>query len=159
MSLTYDVDCSTIVALYEPNGTLRGPMVGDSTPYHWDGGIEGLGVPDVRNNDVELGHADGSVGQNDFYRPRIITLPLLIGDGGTDKAQSIAEWRALEAGWFKSMYDLTLSVTEPGPDHSFYYGRPNGITRDMTMFQNDETNLIRARIVIRCPNPLRYQGS
>lgn len=155
----YDVDCSTQVALYEPNGMLRGPIVGDGTPYIFDGGIEGLGIPDVRNNDVELGHADGSVGQNDFYRPRIIVLPLLIGDGGPDKGQSITEWRAIEAGWFKSMYDLTISVTEPGPDYSFYYGRPNGIVRDMSQFQNDLCNLIRVRITLRCPNPQRYQGS
>ena len=150
----YDVDCSTQAELLE-----RSFVIGDGTPYICDGGIDGLGIPDVRNNDVELGHADGSVGQNDFYRPRIITLPIIIGDGGPDKALSIAQWRALEAAWFKSMFDLTLAITEPGPDHSYYYGRPNGVTRDMSLFQNDRCNIIRARISFRCPNPTRYQGS
>lgn len=150
-----DTDCGTQAELIE-----RGFVIGDATPYHWDTqGLGGLGVPDVRNNDVVLGHADGSVGQNDFYQPRVIQLPIIIGDGGPDKALSIQQYRTLETAWLKSMFDLTLSVTEPGPDHSFYYGRPTVAQRDMSMFQTDLCNIIRVLLTFRCPNPQRYQGS
>lgn len=150
----YDSDCSTQCELIE-----RSFVFGDGTPYIFNGPITGLGVPDVRNNDVVLGHMDGSVGQNDFYQPRVITIPILIGDGGTDKGLSVTEFRTLETAWAKSMFDLTLAVTEPGPDSSFYYGRPSGAQRDLTMFQTDRTNLIRVLLTFRCPNPVRYQGS
>lgn len=150
-----DTDCGTQVELLE-----RSFVIGDATPYHWDTqGIGGLGIPTVRDNDVVLGHADGSVGQNDFYNPRVITLPILIGDGGPDKVLSIQQYRTLETAWLKSMYDLTLAVTEPGPDYSFYYGRPTIAQRDMSMFQTDLCNLIRVQLTFRCPNPQRYQGS
>jgi len=154
MSL-YDVACSTQVELIE-----RGIVLGDDTPYHFTGqGVEGLGWPDVRNNDVTLGHADGDIGQNDFYRPRIITISLMIGDGTADKVLSIQQYRTLETAWAKSMIDLTLAVTEPGPDNSFYYGRPNGLVRDLSLFQTDLNNIIRVRLSFRCPNPIRYAGS
>jgi hypothetical protein len=155
MSLVFDSSCGTQVELLE-----RSITIGDGTVYHWDDpGIGGLGIPEVRDNDVVLGHSDGSVGQNDFYQPRLITMPLLIGDGGPDKALSIQQYRTLETAWLKSMFDLTLAVTEPGPDHSFYYGRPTSIRRDMTLFQTDLCNLIRCFLTFRCPNPTRYQGS
>lgn len=155
MTLVYDADCGTQVELVE-----RAFLLGDATPYHFDTqGITGLGIPDVRNNDVVLGHADGSVGQNDFYLPRVITIAIIIGDGGPDKALSVQQYRTLETAWLKSMFDLTLAVTEPGPDYSFYYGRPTSVTRDLSLWQTDLCNIIRCLLTFRCPNPARYQGS
>ena len=155
----YDVDCSTQVAVYEPNGMLRGPIVGDGTPCISTAGSRDSASRTYVITMSRLGHVGRECRTKRFLPSadnRATTPHRRRRTGQTAIDPRVAR---LEAGWFKSMYDLTISVTEPGPDYSFYYGRPNGIVRDMSQFQNDLCNLIRVRITLRCPNPQRYQGS
>lgn len=54
---------------------IRGVLLGPGTPYaieSWDG----LGLPEVRSDDVDLESADGASGGADLYGPRTITADL-----------------------------------------------------------------------------------
>lgn len=139
--------------------TLRTLTFGDGTDYCWGAqGISGLGEPPVRNNDVIRGHADGSVGQNDYRDVRLLTFDVVIGpkpDGTLlDPADVLTATDALIAAWAPSDVDLTLAMDIFGTVWTFL-GRPDGLTLDTSALLKG-LRTFRALGAFRCPDPARY---
>lgn len=139
--------------------TLRAITIGDGTDYCWgSSGIGGLGEPQVRNNDVVRGAADGSVGQNDYRDVRHLTFDLVIGpkpDGSLlAPAAVVAAADALVAQWYVSTVDVVLTVDLFG-SLSTFLGRPDGCQLDPSGLLKG-TRTIRALAAFRCPDPTRY---
>lgn len=153
MAIDADPTCAGTFELVERSFTL-----GDGTDYAFDGTVSGLGVPDVRNNDVDKGHADGAITQHDFYNTRSITIPISIAPAtgeSVTRAQIWARWRVLETAWAKSYdVDLTLVHTEVG-DVSTYFGRPSGVALDDGAWRRGMP-VLRAILAFRCGDPTRY---
>jgi len=134
--------------------TIRTLTLGDDTPYRL-GPIKGLGIPDVRDNDVERGHADGDVGQNDFYAPRQLLFQITIGPPGSPDVETVWDnWDALEVAWGLSNTDLPLTVTTGGRTWTFI-GRPRGIVLDDTSIAKGDP-LLRAQAAFKGLDPTRY---
>lgn len=149
-----DPECAGTMELIE-----RSITVGDGTDYAWDGQIDGLGLPDIRNNDVDKGHADGATGQHDFYAVRTITMPVSIAPAtgeSVTRAQLWARWLTLKAAWAKQGdgTDLTLEHTEVGYVTQ-YLGRPNGCTLNDLEWRRG-MNVLHVLLSFRCPDPTEY---
>lgn len=105
-----------------PTVDLEGFTVGEGTNYWLAGPVTGLGHPGLRTGDVPRGHQDGSVGANDYFAARIISVP--VGFSATTVAATMTLADALLDAWVPSDSDLTLTVAL-GPGVSFVFeGRP-----------------------------------
>jgi len=149
-----DEGCAGTVELIE-----RDIMVGDGTDYAWDGQTDGLGLPEIRNNDVEKGHADGSTGQHDFYNARVISLPVSIAPAVGEtvtRAQLWQRWLDLKTAWAKQGdgTDLTLEHVEVGFTTQ-YRGRPNGCVLNDIEWRRG-MNVLHVLLSFRCPDPTEY---
>jgi hypothetical protein len=133
---------------------IRGLLLGDETPYRL-GPVSGLGIPDVKANDVVRGHADGDVGQNDHYQPRQLFVPITIGPPTTQTIEEAWDrWDAFEVAWALSPIDIPIVVTLPGRVWTFV-GRPRGaIVDDSRPAQGDA--LLRIQAAFRALDPTRY---
>lgn len=136
----------------------RSITVGDGTDYAFDGAVSGLGIPDIRNNDVDKGHGDGAVGQHDFYAVRNILIPVSIApspnESYSDRVTLWGRWVTLRTAWVKSNIDLTLEHTEVGNTDT-YFGRPNGVALDDVAWRAGKP-LLRVALAFRCPDPTVY---
>jgi len=147
-------ECAGTVELLE-----RSIVIGDGTDYAWDGSTSGFGTPEVRNNDVEKGHADGAVGQHDFYQVRLLTMPVSIAPATGEtvtRAQLWQRWLTLKAAWAKQGdgTDITLEHTEVG-FVTQYLGRPNGCVLNDIDWRAGRP-LLRVLLSFRCPDPTEY---
>jgi hypothetical protein len=136
----------------------RSIVVGDGTDYAFDGAVSGIGVPEVRNNDVDKGHGDGAITQHDFYQTRPITIPISIAPApgeSVTRAQIWQRWLTLKAAWAKSYdVDLELVHTEVGFTTS-YFGRPNGVALDDSLWRRGMP-VLRVLLGFRCGDPAEY---
>jgi hypothetical protein len=133
---------------------IRGLLLGDDTPYHL-GPVSGLGIPDAKSYDVTRGHADGDVGQNDYYQPRPLLVPITIGPPETTTIDEAWDrWDTFEIAWTKSNIDLPLVITLPGRVWTFL-GRPRGAIVDDTRTAVGDA-LLRIQASFRCLDPTRY---
>lgn len=136
------------------NVTIRSLTLGDDTPYRL-GPIKGLGIPDVRDNDVERGHADGDVGQNDHYAPRQLLFQITIGPPDSPDVDTVWDnWDTLEVAWTKSNIDLPLTVTTGGRTWTFL-GRPRGLVLDDTSISKGDP-ILRGQAAFKGLDPTRY---
>lgn len=153
MAIAADESCAGTFELVE-----RSITIGDGTDYAFDGSPEGLGNPEVRDNDVDKGHADGAITQHDFYQKRIITIPISIAPApgsGDSKSTIWGRWLTLQAAWAKSFdTDLTLVHTEVGSTTT-YFGRPTAVTLDQTAWRRGMP-VLRALLAFRCGDPTGY---
>lgn len=158
-----DDDCAATMRLVDRE-VMSGDAatIGDGTFYAWDGGIGGLGDPEIHNNDVDKGHGDGAVQQHDFYMTRIITMPVSIAPVPGESANPVSikptlwtRWLDMKAAWQRSFdTNLSLEHTETGAVVT-YIGRPNGIVLDRSAWDAGKP-LLRALISFRCGDPLEH---
>jgi len=136
----------------------RSIIVGDGTDYAFDGKVDGLGVPEVRNNDVDKGHGDGAITQHDFYQTRPITIPVSIAPAPGEtvsKATIWGRWLTLKTAWQKSYdVDLELVHTEVGFVTN-YFGRPSGAVLDDAAWRAGMP-VLRVLLAFRCGDPAEY---
>jgi hypothetical protein len=136
----------------------RSIIVGDGTDYAFDGLVDGLGNPEVRDNDVDKGHADGAITQHDFYQKRLIAIPVSIAPApgeSVSKATLWARWLTLKTAWIKS-YDVDLELVhdEVGFTTS-YFGRPTAVTLDDSLWRRGMP-VLRVLLAFRCGDPAEY---
>lgn len=153
MAVAADVTCAGTFELIE-----RSITVGDGTDYAFDGRVDGLGEPQVRNSDVDKGHGDGATSQHDFYTTRVIQIPVSIAPAPNEnpsRATLWARWTTLRTAWEKSFGDvLTLEHVEVGSVDT-YVGRPDFATLDDTAWRSGQP-LLRVLLGFRCSDPTRY---
>jgi hypothetical protein len=153
MAVDADPSCAGTFELVE-----RSLTIGDGTDYAFDGVVSGLGVPDVRNNDVDKGHGDGAITQHDFYQTRSITIPISIAPAPGESASKSTiwgRWLTLKAAWAKSFdVDLTLVHDEVGFPTT-YFGRPSGATLDDSLWRKGMP-VLRVLLAFRCGDPAEY---
>src|SRR6185369_4422858 len=112
-------------------------------------------IPDVKANDVERGHADGDVGQNDHYQPRPLLVPITIGPPTTPTVEEAWDrWDDFEVAWAKSSIDIPIVITLPGRVWTFL-GRPRGAIVDDSQAAEGKA-LLRIQASFRCLDPTRY---
>jgi hypothetical protein len=153
MAVDADVSCAGTFEL-----VTRSIIVGDGTDYAFDGLVGGLGVPEVRDNDVDKGHGDGAITQHDFYQKRPITIPVSIAPApgeNVSKATIWGRWLTLKVAWAKSFdVDLELIHTEVGFTTS-YFGRPSGAALDDSFWRRG-LPVLRVLLAFRCGDPAEY---
>lgn len=133
---------------------VRGLLMGDGTNYRL-GPIRGLGVPDAKSYDVERGHADGDVGQNDYYRPRQLMVELSIGPPACPTVEAVLDaWDAFEVAWAKSNTDITF-VHVVGARTWTFVGRPRGAVFDDSRIANGDP-YARIQAAFTGLDPTRY---
>lgn len=133
---------------------IRGLLLGDDTPYRL-GPIKGLGIPDTKSADVERGHADGDVGQNDHYQPRNLLVEVTIGPPTTATIEAAWDrWDDFEVAWANSNTDIPIVVTLPGRVWTFV-GRPRGAVVDDTLPAQGDA-LLRVQAAFKALDPTRY---
>lgn len=110
---------------------LDGDVFGAGTTVHVDAkGIEGLGVPDAKTQDVVWAYRDGAYGNPDYTALRLITIPAIIR-AATETA-ALTELKTLETAWAPRAADTTLTMTFPSWGSVTATGRPRGLKADLT---------------------------
>lgn len=91
---------------------------------------DGLGLPEIRDNDVVYAQRDGVRHFSDWYEPRIVTLEVTVGGGACrgcgDERRAVAD---IVKAWSRKCDDVELVVSppcEPDPDDRTFTG-PYGI--------------------------------
>lgn len=101
---------------------------------------DGLGLPEIRNNDVTYAGRDGVRHFADWYEPRIITLSVVVG-GNSCRCPSCGDERIRVAqilkAWSRKCDDVELVITPPCDPHPIdrtytgpygFIGRPRSAT-------------------------------
>lgn len=114
--------------------SLLGLLMGDQTDYEWgDAGIQGLGNPAAKTEDVDLDFADGSVGSPEYRGPRTILCHLLIAPTSGDPGDAFDLFGELKVAWTPVSTDIPLYIQLPGSfGLRFYNGRPRELEEDLT---------------------------
>lgn len=110
---------------------LRGVLFGPGTPFKMRrNSWEGMGLPAVKSQDVDLNHHHGSVGGRDFYAPRRLTWALMV----RESSQSAAITKANDAmvAFAVSSTDLPLYGQLPGWGRFRVTGRPRGCVMNLS---------------------------
>lgn len=90
---------------------------------------DGLGLPEIRDNDVVYAQRDGVRHFSDWYEPRIITLEVVVGGGCLPCGDERRQVSEIVKAWSRKCDDLELVVQppcEPDPDDRTFTG-PYGI--------------------------------
>lgn len=93
---------------------------------------EGLGIPELRDNDVVYAQRDGVKHFSDWYEPRIITINAVVG-GTSCRCPSCGDERVRVAqilkAWSRKCEDVELVITPPCDPHPIdrTYTGPYGI--------------------------------
>lgn len=128
---------------------IRTLVTGAGTSYLLDEeGIGGLGEPEAKSNDADLGHAAGSYLGRDYVGVRIITVPYLVV--GTTPANTGTLFGTLRTAWATSETNIDLHLRLPGFGHLAVVGRPRGLICDMG---RQKHSLIRAIGTFVCGDP------
>lgn len=138
-----------------PTITLDGFTIGAGTDYHVDPkGIDGLGHPALRTGDVPRGHADGSVGANDYLVARLITVPVtILGDDPDDTWTKV---QALLDAWEPSDLDLDLDIQITSTIALSFSGRPGAEGQspvELDLADLYHGSVIRALLTFRALDP------
>ena len=111
-------------------------------------GVGGLGVPQPKTGDTDLGHAAGAYFGRDYAGVRILTVPYVIR---APKATVGSLFRTLCGLWAPSETNLPLHLQLPGGiGHISVNGRPRGLAEDMS---NLNVGLVRALATFVCGDP------
>lgn len=136
-------------------GAANAVIFGDGTAYPFvrEGGIQGLGNPDIREFDTPRGDRDGDVGGLDRNTPRILRFALELDQHAT----FMADLRALKAAW-RSTTDTTLDIRHPLFDSTDnilrFYGRPR--TLEANVDTVDLNGFIPVLATYKCLDPFGY---
>lgn len=116
------------MALTDYQALLNGLTMGRSTNYPGVGGTKGaIGLPRVREHDVEFELRHGAQAGVDVYGQRIIQIPIqVIAD---DEDTLATRLNTLQAAWQPSSTDVELALKFAGTELS-YFGRPRGLSDD-----------------------------
>jgi hypothetical protein len=111
--------------------SLLGLLMGDGTAYEWGlAGIDGLGTPAAKTEDVALDFQDGSVGSPEYRDIRTILFHLeIVQDTAEDAFTALTE---LKAAWLPVTADVPLHIQLPGFGHKVFNGRPREVDADLT---------------------------
>lgn len=105
---------------------LAGFAMGAGTDYIvGETGIDGLGNPKAKTQDVPLDGQNGSYGGPDFLDVRVLLVPLVISF-----ATDVDAWNALAAlntAWLPVTADVALAITLPGVGTWTFTGRPRSV--------------------------------
>lgn len=106
---------------------LNGLLTGAGTIYQLgDRGIDGLGVPKAKTQDVDLVQQHGAeAGAPDVMSVRVLLIPYVIVVDGLDNG-----WNALtllNIAWEPVAADVELHAQLPGWGHIYWTGRPRGL--------------------------------
>lgn len=114
--------------------SLLGLVMGDQTDYQWgQAGIQGLGNPTAKTEDVELDFADGSVGSPEYRGPRTLLLHIVIAPTSEDPGDALDLFGELKVAWTPVTSDIPLYIQLPGSFGLRYYnGRPRELDDDLS---------------------------
>lgn len=114
--------------------SLLGLLMGDGTDYIWgEAGIQGLGNPAAKTEDVELDFADGSVGSPEYRGLRTILFHLVIAPTSADPGDAFDLLTTLKDAWSPVSADIPLYIQLPGSFGLRYFnGRPRELEEDLT---------------------------
>lgn len=108
-----------------------------------------LGYPDAKTQDVDLPGTDGAYANPDYQSVRQISLPVIIRNAATETAL-VAALLALQTAWAPKTVDWQLAFQWPSLDVAWYFGRPRGMTVDLS---RQRRGLIRVLLRFDCPSP------
>jgi hypothetical protein len=111
--------------------------------------VEGLGVPDVKTQDVEYARQDGSYANPDYLQVRQITIPCVMRITST-VAAVMTNLKALTLAWVPVAADTDLAFQLPGWNKFYVNGRPRGAKVDLTDVQ---FGAVRVLLRFDCPDP------
>ena len=104
---------------------LGGLTMGAGTVYEIDAaGIDGLGTPVAKTQDVVYNFGDGSYGNPDHIGPRVILIPFNIND--TSDTNAWADLALLAAVWAPVAADVQIDIILASATWS-YMGRPRSL--------------------------------
>lgn len=134
-------------------GNVRALTFGAGTDWEIEPpGISGLGIPSPRTRDAERGDRHGDVGGDDVLPRRILSIPLV-----TTRSSPGAAWEALESelkvAFAESIVDEALDLRLPGGALRRYYGRPRGLSEDLSLLKS---STVRALCTFEALDPLAY---
>lgn len=109
---------------------LRGLLMGRSTVYRFQTSPEGLGLPDMRTNDLAWLAEDGAYGAGDWLQPRTVRARLWVDAGSAQASEAAA--RTLVAAWAPSRTDLELQVRVADAQEYVLRGRPRRCEVDLS---------------------------
>jgi hypothetical protein len=114
-------------------GTGNGGVSLDGTAQ----GIEGLGVPDTKTQDVEYFGKDGVKPNPDYLQIRIITIPAIfkVGNGNANIAAVWSSHESLCTVWAPVTASVYLAFQLPGYGKIHFNGRPRGVKSDLSKAQ------------------------
>lgn len=128
---------------------VRALLTGAGTSYPLgEEGIDGLGEPEAKTHDVDLGHAMGAYLGRDYAARRTITIPYLVE--GTTPANAGTLFVSLRTAWATSETDIPLHLRLPGFGKLLVNGRPRGLLCDAS---KQKHSLIRAFATFVCGDP------
>jgi hypothetical protein len=110
-------------------------------------GVDGLGDPDVKTQDVVWNFRDGSYANPDYNSVRVITIEAII------RATPIDAMTALEnltLDWVEQPADILLALQLPGWGVFSVLGRPRGVKADITHVR---FGIIHVLLRFDCLNP------
>lgn len=127
---------------------IRSTLTGYGTPWLIDiVNMQGLGVPNAKARDVDLGHAHGTYLGRDYTGPRIITIPYVLR--GTPATVG-ADFLTLCDLWESSETDIALHLQLAGFGHLSCNGRPRGLVDDLSALN---FGAVRALATFVCGDP------
>lgn len=128
---------------------IRTTLLGDGSSYPLDHSapIGGIGNQ-VKIQDVDLRHGDGSYGGTDRKAARVITIPILIK--GTASAVGSAFKTLNDTTWALSTTDIPLYLQLPGIGKFYVNGRPRGVDEDLRWI---DVGLIRCLLTFIALDP------
>lgn len=136
---------------------IRGLLTGAGTSCKLgDEGLSGLGEPEAKTHDTDLGHAAGAYLGRDYPGPRTITVPYLVVASTAAAAGSLLA--TLITAWQTSETDIPLHLQLPGFGHFAVVGRPRQLLADLSQ---QKYGLVRAMATFVCGDPtiLRAPGA
>ncbi len=110
--------------------------------------VEGLGVPDVKTQDVPYTRQAGSYANPDYLGMRLLTITAMVK--GADTTTMMTSFKALTLAWVPVAADTDLAFKMPAWNTFYVNGRPRGLKADMTQARQ---NVIHVMLRFDCPDP------
>lgn len=119
--------------------------------------VTGLGIPDIRADDIPRPLDHGSFYAREFLGPRTVTLTVGIAGVAQDPVSASTQWDALKAQWAPISVDSTttrpLHFDQGGQGERQLLGRPRRATADLSMLKG---GYITAQLEYRAGDPRIY---
>lgn len=142
--------------------TLNGVVIGNcgSDFVLGEESVDGLGMPDIKAQDLDFQGMHGAVGGKDYLAVRTIGVPILIyrkedPQAAMEAARTLkTAWQPANSGNNTEVLTIGSSGFGPASGDTTFYGRPRGgIELDL---EQHHAGLIRAYASFACLDPLGY---